>query len=86
MFYQAFTDELQKLAKDERLSLNPAERAEANKRYAVAKKTFATSGDGASPGKSNKGYEFHTHRSSTGWFPSFNKIPLSKIKFVASTS
>lgn len=86
IFYQAFAEEFLKLAKYKALSLSPAERAEANKRYALAKKGFGVDSDGASPGKTKEGYDFHTHRGWTGSFPSFSKIPLKKIQFVASTS
>jgi hypothetical protein len=85
-FMYGFFDELEKKAKYKAMPLSPDERAAAKKRYAVAEKSFATSGDGASPGKTKGGYDFHTHRSWTGSFPSFDKIPLSKIKFVASTA
>ena len=85
-FIYGFLDELEKRAKYTALSLAPAERTAANKRYAVAKKGFAVPSDGASPGKTKEGYDFHTHRSWTGSFPSFDKIPLKKIKFVASTA
>ncbi len=82
-----FLDEFHKIAKKKRveLPLTPAERAEAKKRYAQAKKGMG-SGDGCSPGKTKDGYDFHTHRSWTGSFPSFSKIPLSKIQFVGSTA
>lgn len=84
-FMTGFFDELQKIAKKgvKRQPLTPADRAAASKRYAQAK---ITGSDGCSPGKSEKGFDFHTHRSHTGWYPSFDKIPLSKIKFVGTTA
>lgn len=86
VFESSFFDELKKIAKEKiNLSLSPAERAEAGKRYAEAKKGFGD-GDGCSPGKTAKGYEFHTHRARTSSYPSFGKIPLKKIQFVASTA
>jgi hypothetical protein len=82
-----FFDEMQKIAKKgvKMQPLSPAERAEANKRYAQAKPRMGQ-GDGCSPGKSEKGYDFHTHRSHTGWYPSFKAIPIDKIRFVGSTA
>lgn len=82
-FSEAFIDELAKLA--ESLPLSPTERADANRRYSEAKKGFG-SGDGCSPGKTKKGYNFHTHRAGTGNYPSFSKIPLKKIRFVGTTA
>ncbi len=86
-FMAGFFDELQKIAKKgvKMQPLTPAERTAANKRYAQAKPRMGQ-GDGCSPGKSEKGYDFHTHRAHTGWFPSPDKIPLSKIQFVGTTA
>lgn len=84
-FAGGFLDELMKVAKIKWLSLTPEERAEAKKRYAQAKISSA-SGDGCSPGKTKKGYEFHTHRATTGTYPRFSKVPVKKIQFVASTA
>lgn len=86
--YSAFTEELLKISKDfldQYKSLSPEERKEANKMYAMARKGFG-SGDGCSPGKSRKGFDFHTHRGHTGWFRKFRDIPIKKIQWVASTA
>jgi hypothetical protein len=85
-----FLDELEKAAAkksfvDKMQPLTPAERAAANRRYAEAKKGFG-SGDGCSPGKTKEGYNFHTHRARTESYPSFDKIPIKRIQFVASTA
>jgi hypothetical protein len=80
-----FLDELEKRAEYKKMPLSPDERAAANKRYAEAKKGFG-GGDGCSPGKSKEGYDFHTHRARTKSYPSFDKIPIKRIQFVASTA
>jgi len=84
-FMFGFLDELQKIAKKgvKMQPLTPDERRSAAKRYAQAN---ITGSDGCSPGKSEKGYDFHTHRAHTGWYPSFDKIPVKKIRFVGSTA
>jgi hypothetical protein len=84
-FVFGFFDELVKAAEYKALPLTTEERAAANKRYAEAKKDFGD-GDGCSPGKTKDGYDFHTHRARTKSYPSFSKIPLGRIKFVASTA
>lgn len=86
-FYIAFVDEMQKIAKEgaEMQPLTPEERRSAAKRYAQAKPGMGD-GDGCSPGKTKSGYNFHTHRAGTGAYPSFDKIPIKKIRFVGTTA
>jgi len=86
-FMFGFLDELDKIAKTgvKMQPLTPDERRSAAKRYAQAKPGMGA-GDGCSPGKTKAGYNFHTHRAGTGWYPSFDKIPVKKIQFIGSTA
>lgn len=87
-FIYGFLDELEKYAKKGGVKmqpLTPVERAAANKRCAQAKPGMGQS-DGCSPGKSEKGYNFHTHRAATGWYPSFDKIPIKSIQHVGTSA
>lgn len=84
-FMFGFLDELQKRAEYKAMPLSSDERAAAKKRYAQAKPRMG-SGDGCSPGKTKEGYDFHTHRARTKSYPSFDKIPIDRIRFVGSTA
>jgi hypothetical protein len=88
---EAFTDELEKIsrregngkkfAKMESLPVTGAERGVINRKLRSIRKSTGA----VSLKKTEKGYCVHTHRARCSWYPSPEKIPISKVRFIAST-
>lgn len=75
----------EKFAGKQRLEITPEERRLWRARLAQASKGFGR-GDVCSIAKTRDGFAAYTHRARTSFYPSPDKIPPKKIRFVASTA